>query len=304
MKYSRDEMIEKLRLDPSFAEKLWAAFGFTQSPDGAASFTEDDLDALSVFVGADGEMDPAAQLAAARVIGQSTARLAEWQAGQIRILADNPRVGLTTEELTAAVAHVQRLVWRRHLDNYLSHYEDEAAASPEAEGVEVIIGFADIVGYTSLSRRLGLHELEALLNTFESGAHEVINRHGGQIIKALGDAVMFTAPRPESAARIAVELHDLSVDDNDLPQLRVGLAAGPALTRLGDVFGEPVNIAARLASSAHEGKTLIDDHLAAALADDPAWYLRQVGSLSVRGYRRLRATSLARDRRSAEHDDK
>lgn len=297
MKYRRDEMIEKLRLDPSFGEKLWGAFGFTHSPDGEASFTEEDLAALAVFVGSDAEMDPAAQLAAARVIGQSTARLAEWQADQIHALAANPNVPQSTDELAAAVARVLELVWRRHLDNFLA-YQGEAADTPEAEGVELIIGFADIVGYTALSRRLGLHELAALLDTFESGAYTVINRHGGHIIKAIGDAVMFTAPSPSAAAAIALELHDLGEDD-DLLTLRVGLAAGTALTRLGDVFGEPVNIAARLASSAHEGKTLIDEHLAEALADDPSLYLRSVSALSVRGYRRLRAVSLARNRRSA-----
>ncbi|MCK0438867.1 adenylate/guanylate cyclase domain-containing protein [Gordonia alkaliphila] len=298
MKYRRDEMIEKLRLDPSFGEKLWGAFGFTHSPDGEASFTEEDLAALAVFVGSDGEMDPAAQLAAARVIGQSTARLAEWQADQIHALAANPNVPQTTDELAAAVAHVLELVWRRHLDNFLAYQDEAAADSPDAEGVELIIGFADIVGYTALSRRLGLHELAALLDTFESGAYTVINRHGGQIIKAIGDAVMFTAPTPSAAAAMALELHDLGEDD-DLLKLRVGLAAGTALTRLGDVFGEPVNIAARLASSAHEGKTLIDEHLAEALAEDRSLYLRNVSALSVRGYRRLRATSLARNRRSS-----
>lgn len=300
IKFSRDEMIERLRVDPEFAGRLWSAFGFAADPGTAHEFTEDDLAALAVFVGSDAEMDPGTQLAAARVMGQSTARLAEWQAEQIRALAADPRVPLTTGQLIDAVAHVQQLVWRRHLNAYLARDEVTAAAA-EAEGAEVIIGFADIVGYTSLSRRLGLRELDDLLETFESGAHRVITEHGGAVVKAIGDAVMFTAPDAPAAAETAIGLHALT-SDGALPSLRIGLASGVALTRMGDVFGEPVNIAARLASAARSGTTLVDDTLAAALAGDRAFYLNHLSALSVRGYRRLRASALARNRHADDAD--
>ena len=57
--------------------------------DHAHDFTPKDLAALAVFVGSDGEVEPAVQLAAARSIGQATARLAEWEAEQIRALSSN-----------------------------------------------------------------------------------------------------------------------------------------------------------------------------------------------------------------------
>ncbi|MEZ5213282.1 adenylate/guanylate cyclase domain-containing protein [Gordonia sp. (in: high G+C Gram-positive bacteria)] len=293
-RYSSEEIIEQLRVDSDFADRLWRAFGFarnTERADSASVFSEADLAALAVFAGSDREIDPAAQVAAARSIGQATARLAEWQAEQIRLLAADPRVTLTADQLIDALAHLQQAVWRRHLDSFLAR----DGGPHTGEGDEVIVGFADIVGYTSLSRRLRLAALEALLESFESAAHLIITTHNGKVIKSIGDAVMFTAPTHAAAADIAIELHALT-SDGELPTLRIGLASGRALTRMGDVFGEPVNIAARLASAAREGTTLVDDNLAAALADQPEFYLHHISSLSVRGYRRLKAYVLERHR--------
>ncbi|MFT3660814.1 MAG: adenylate/guanylate cyclase domain-containing protein [Gordonia sp. (in: high G+C Gram-positive bacteria)] len=307
--YTRDEIIDRVNADWEFAARLWAAFGFAQNPadtregrDGdrdpsgeepGLAFSDDDLAALAVFVGKDREIDPATQLAAARSIGQATARLAEWESEQIRELAADPGIHLNVEQLIDAVAQIHYVVWRRHLEGFL------ARASTESDGGsagEVIVGFADIVGYTSLSRRLRLAELEALLEAFESAAHRIITGHDGHVVKSIGDAVMFTAPTAEAAASISFELHGLT-SHGELPTLRIGIAAGPALTRMGDVFGEPVNIAARLAGAAHEGTTLIDQNLAAALETDPAVHLNHISSLSVRGYRRLKAHVLLRNRR-------
>ena len=302
VKYSRNEIIERLRVDPEFAAKLWNAFGFARvdghgagdatghlDGDHAHDFTPKDLAALAVFVGSDGEVEPAVQLAAARSIGQATARLAEWEAEQIRALSSNPRVSLTVDELAEAAGHLHQLVWRRHLDSFLARGDDVTG------GGEVIVGFADIVGYTLLSRRLRLAELEELLETFDSAAHRIITDQDGQVIKTIGDAVMFTVPTAHAAVEVADGLHAIA-SGGVVPALRIGIAAGPALIRMGDVFGEPVNIAARLASVAREGTTLIDEQLAHLLADDPDVYLSRTITLSVRGYRRLKAHALVASR--------
>jgi adenylate cyclase len=55
-------------------------------------------------------------------------------------------------------------------------------------------------------------------------------------------------------------------EDDLLPDVRVGMAVGPVLSRLGDVFGTTVNRASRLTSVAPAGGVLVDDALAAALA--------------------------------------
>ena len=127
-----------------------------------------------------------------------TTRLADWQAEQIAELAANPEFTMPLTDAIDALAHVQNLIWRRHLDLNLRQDIEQ----PNDEQVDTVVGFVDIVGYTSLSRRIA-YELEDLLEGFEENAHEVVAGHGGKVIKTLGDAVMFTVPsppRPRSSA--------------------------------------------------------------------------------------------------------
>ena len=162
LEYSRDKLADALHLDPDEARRLWNAFGFAQvAGDEVQQFSPKDLAALAVFAGEDELMDPTAQRAAARAIGQATARLAQWQAEAINRLAADPKVTATPDEMVAALSRLQNLVWRRHLEAGLA---DEAR---ESEHAEVVVGFADIDVYKSMSRRLGMTELENLLETFE-----------------------------------------------------------------------------------------------------------------------------------------
>ncbi len=66
------------------------------------------------------------------------------------------------------------------------------------------------------------------------------------------------------------------------------------LSRLGDVFGPTVNIAARLTSVARPGKVLVDKELAEELHDDEAFDLRRMRRTAVKGYRRLEPWRLRR----------
>ncbi|GEE01617.1 putative adenylate cyclase [Gordonia spumicola] len=288
--FSREELVDALHLDHDYALRFWNAFGFAQDTGASGHrFTREDLAALAIYVQGDNAMDTSAQLAAARSIGQATARLAEWQAEQIRLLSANDGVAATTDQMIDALAHLQTLVWRRHLESYMR--------APEAADHEVdtIVGFADIVGYTSMSRQLGMADLENLLERFESSAHTIVVENGGQVVKTIGDAVMFTSPDARAAAETAVALHVVA-SDGEIPALRIGIARGHALTRLGDVFGEPVNIAARLAGSARSGTTLVDENLSEDLKGDERFYVSSIPTLSVRGYRRLHAWSVVRNR--------
>ena len=142
----------------------------------------------------------------------------------------------------------------------------------------------------------------ALLEQFEERTFDIVSHGGGSIVKTLGDAIMFTYADPGAAAEAAVAIHELS-DDDPIPALRVGLARGEVLSRIGDVFGEPVNIAARLCGSARPGTTLLDEAMSAAVETDERFYLKSIPTLNVRGYKRLRAKALVRNRNAAENGD-
>jgi adenylate cyclase len=99
---------------------------------------------------------------------------------------------------------------------------------------------------------------------------------------------------PVEAAQAALELTERHLADEDFPRLRVGVAYGQVLARLGDVFGPTVNLASRLTSVSRPGRVLVDRGMAEALEDNDAFRLRKMRRTSVKGYRRLEPWLLKR----------
>jgi adenylate cyclase len=282
------------------ARQRWRSLGFSAVEDDEVIFTEADLEAMRLTqrlhdLGMVNDDDEAALI---RTLGRSFARLAEWQLGLLGREIDPAK--LSGEDLAAVVAEVtpvieqvQNYIWRRHV---LSAASRLLLAPPsESEGsASAGIGFADIVGYTRQTRSLKQEELARLVDVFEARALAIVTAHNGRIIKTIGDEILFAADRPQDAAHIALELVEENLVDEDFPQLRVGLAWGPVLNRLGDVFGPTVNIAARLTSVARPGRVLTDKDLAEALQGDPDFKLRRMRRTAVKGYRRLEPWKLRR----------
>jgi adenylate cyclase len=295
--YTRLEVAELAGVDPSRAERLWLAMGFPTVSDTERVFTDWDVEALRILgnlTGA-GVVEPDIELAQARAMGQSLSRLAEWQArdviSRVRSTSADPAVAESVAaDLLPAVEWLQSYVWRRHL----------AAAAGRALATEtgelsrqpLTVGFADIVGYTNVTRHARIDELSSLLERFEENATEAVVGEHGQIVKTVGDEVLFSVPEPGAAGEIALRLTDPARPAQGLPKLRVGMATGTVLSRFGDIYGPVVNLAARLTSAARPGSALVDRELATALGDDPRFELRRRRPIAVRGYSHLRSWSL------------
>ena len=71
--------------------------------------------------------------------------------------------------------------------------------------------------------------------------------------------------------------------DSRLPDVRLGLSTGSVIMRLGDVFGPPVNMAARLTSVARRNR-VITDHATAALLPPERFDTRTLPARPVRGF--------------------
>jgi adenylate cyclase len=286
-------------------DALWRALGFTTAGDHERVYTAADLEALNTLVSLVeiGFIDPGAELALARSMGRSFARLAEWEVGVMAdlVLADAHAESLEEVDLEAvkeliartlpAVEQLQDYVWRRHLaaaaGRILLHPQSAESAAPMA------IGFADIVGFTRRSRELDAEQLAELVENFEQQVSLVITHHDGRVIKTIGDEVLFAADDPIAAGRIAIALAGRHAEDEDFPEVRVGAAYGDVLSRLGDVFGEVVNIAARLTSIARPGRALVDRGLATTLEEHPDEFrVRRTRTTSVKGYSRLECYAL------------
>jgi adenylate cyclase len=289
--YDRTQVAERAGVPLERAERLWRALGFASVADDEVVFGDSDVDALATIAGMvdSGVVGQDTEAALARSMGQAMARLADWQttvlADALQARGATPGVQGTVDlatELVPVMERLQTYIWHRHLIAAAGRMVPVAVDDPLAD--TTVAGFADIVGFTRLSRSLGEDELAALVERFEASTAGVIAEHGGRVVKTIGDEVMFTVRDPAAAAAIALELMAWVGADDDLPRLRIGMAHGRVISWLGDVYGPIVNVAARLTSVARPGSTLVDRGLAAELEELPGHTLRRVPRVSVRGY--------------------
>ena len=95
--------------------------------------------------------------------------------------------------------------------------------------------------------------------------------------------MLFVTIGAAPAAAIALDLVETMADDDLLPDVRVGMAFGPVVSRLGDVFGTTVNRASRLTGVAPPGAVLVDDALAASLASLSGFEMTALRRRTLRG---------------------
>jgi TolB-like protein/tetratricopeptide (TPR) repeat protein len=124
---------------------------------------------------------------------------------------------------------------------------------------------ADVVGY---SRLMGVDE-EGTLTTLKTYRHEVIDpkiaEHGGRIVKTMGDGVLVEFSSAVEAVRCADEIQRGMLERNtSMPrdkrvEFRIGIHVGDIIIEDGDIFGDGVNIAARLEGIAQPGGICISE---------------------------------------------
>ncbi|KIN61587.1 Adenylate/guanylate cyclase [Sulfitobacter noctilucae] len=164
---------------------------------------------------------------------------------------------------------------------------EHAADELRAERREVTTVFADLTGYTQLSRTLETEDLHQVLSALFDKFNAIVRRMGGTIERHIGDCVMavFGAPvsygnDAERALRTTLELHrameDISRQFGMDLSVHIGAAAGNVLfARKGygeresedfTLTGDTVNLASRLADQAKGSETLIDDRIFVAFS--------------------------------------
>lgn len=296
------QVAEAAGVDLETAHAMWRHLGFSEVGDDEVAFTPADVEALRITrrLTELGVVDPERMPQFVRSVGRAFSRLADWQT---RLLLssmsehegpDEPPLEVLTEVIPM-VEQVQGYIWRRHLLATASRMALRGASAGAT--TPAVVGFVDIVGYTSRSRQMTTRALGEMVEWFERVVTDLVVAHGGQVVKTIGDEVLYTVDDPVRAAELALALVERSDADERFPDVRVGSAYGPVLARLGDVFGATVNLASRLTSVARPGRVLVDSELAAVLRDHPAEFrLRRTRRASVKGYEHLEPWSLKRPR--------
>jgi adenylate cyclase len=295
------QVAEAAGVDLDTANTMWRHLGFSEVGDDQVAFTPSDVEALRstrrlIELGV---VEPEHMPQFVRSLGRAFSRLADWQT---RLLLstlrehqdlDEPPLEVLTEVIPM-VEDVQGYIWRRHLLATASRMALQSASDTTAPRA---VGFVDIVGYTSRSRQMSTRALGEMVEWFERVVTDLVVAQGGQVVKTIGDEVLYTVDEPGAAAELALLLVERAEVDERFPDVRVGSAYGPVLARLGDVFGPTVNLASRLTSIARPGRVLVDAELAALVGDQPGTFrLRRTRRTSVKGYEHLEPWALKRPR--------
>lgn len=184
-------------------------------------------------------------------------------------------VDTVADVLVPTIDRFMAWTWRRHLVAALARHLRERTTE--------VVGFADLVGFTRLSTRLGPDELPDVVGRFQELATHHLVTHGGRVVKTIGDAVLFVFPDGPAAAVGALGLVGACAEDRGLPPVRVGLACGPVVELEGDVYGDTVNRASRLVELARSGSVLADDDTAVQCLDRDDLHVRPLRPRRLKG---------------------
>jgi hypothetical protein len=120
--------------------------------------------------------------------------------------------------------------------------------------------FADIADSTRLYDRLGDTIARDLVAVCIGIMTSVVGAFAGHVIKSIGDGVMSRFPSADAAAKAAVQLHEAVATDRRLKpynvRLRIGLHHGPVIEEDDDLYGDAVNVAARMTAQAKAGQII------------------------------------------------
>ncbi len=286
---TRAEVSEGAGVPAARARAFWHAMGLQLAPEEEAMFTEADREALARVsrMIEDGVVTEDLALGMTRALARTADRLAVWQTqlvaesltppfseqleGKDSRSVPEPHIATDAANLLARISDdlepLLAYVWRRHLTAALHRMLADAdpAVHQDPSAPLRAVGFADLVSFTSFVRRMSERQLARLVQRFELLASDVITEHGGRVIKTVGDEVLFVHTDVAAASAISLDLVDAMTEDDLLPPVRVGLAHGRVVSRLGDVFGMTVNKASRITAVTPSATVYVDEDMAAAL---------------------------------------
>lgn len=143
------------------------------------------------------------------------------------------------------------------------------------------ICFLDITGYTRLTEERGDEAAAELAARLTPLVQRPAERHGGKVVKWLGDGVMFHFREPTGGVVAALEMVD-AISAAGLPPAHVGLDTGPVVFQGGDYFGRTVNLAARIGEKAAPGQVLVTQEIVDRVVQDGIAF-DPIGAVELKG---------------------
>ncbi|WP_370330844.1 adenylate/guanylate cyclase domain-containing protein [Mycolicibacterium hippocampi] len=287
----------KAGVDVDLFQRMQRAMGLprVEDPDAAVFLRADAESAKFTREFLDAGIHPDELLQITRLLGDGLSRAAEAMrhaalAAVMQPGATELEIAQASEVLVGNVAPLLGPMIEEVLLLQLRHaIETEAVnATERAEGQHlpgarlVTIGFADLVGFTSLGEALQPEDLERLSQRLALLTRDVAVGPV-RFIKTIGDEVMLVSPDPAPLLDAVLQLVEATESDDGFPRLRVGVATGMAVSREGDWFGSPVNLAARVTGAARPGSVLVAETTREAIGDDDRFTWSFAGAKHLKG---------------------
>jgi adenylate cyclase len=293
-RYSSRQVAERAGVSADFVMALRRANGLPVPDVDAVVCSEADVDgAILARRFLDAGVSEEQQLAVVRVLGRGLAQAAEMMRATVLELALEPGVGeaelarriaARIEGFMPMIGPMLEQLARLHLRHMVR--TEAISAAERADGSlpgarDVTVAFADLVGFTRLGEEVDPDELERVAQRLVSLTVEHL-RGDVRLVKTIGDGAMLVSPDAASLVDVALDLVDAAdAEGRDFPQLRIGLASGAALSRAGDWYGRPVNIASRITTIARPGSVLATREVRDAGGDGYRW--SSAGARSLKG---------------------
>ena len=265
---SAREVCETTGIELQLLQRLQRAIGLPiDDPDAAVLLRADGEAAARAKFFLDLGFDPDDTVALMRIVIENLGHVAEiMREAALKTLlrpgASEVEVAQASEELALRSAPMLgpvmddliRLELRRSFESDAVTAAERAAGTLPG-GRTVTVCFADLAGFTSLGEAIPPEDLERVATRFAEVAHDVA-RSPVRFIKSIGDAVMLISFDAVPLLHAVLDLIDIAAE-NDLPRLRIGVASGLAVSRAGDWFGSPVNVASRVTAEARPGTVMV-----------------------------------------------
>ena len=293
-RYSTREVSQRAGVRPEFIMALRRANGLPVPDVDAVVCSEADIDgAILARRFLESGVSEEQQLAVVRVLGRGLAQAAEVMRATVLELALEPgaseaqlarRIASQIEDFMPMVGPMLEQMARLHLRHMVR--TEAISAAERADGTlpgarDVTVAFADLVGFTRLGEEVDAGELGRVAQRLVGLTVEHL-RGDVRLVKTIGDAAMLVSPDPSALLEVSLDLVDAAdAEGEDFPQLRIGLASGAALSRAGDWYGRPVNIASRITTIARPGSVLATREVRDAGGNGYRW--SSAGARSLKG---------------------
>jgi class 3 adenylate cyclase len=181
------------------------------------------------------------------------------------------------------------------------HYDDPSEGPGSYGFVSVL--FTDIVGSTKNQQQKGDEWLMNVVRAHNDIVREAITKHGGREIKHTGDGIMASFPAVVNSVEAALLMQDgiakFSTMMSDLAfEISIGISAGEPIHESGDLFGTPVNMAARVLSKAGPRQTAVSS-IVRDLCQGKNFTFEELGQFNLKGFDQPQAIYQVIDRRKA-----